>query len=109
MAAALHDSHRALTLRATHDTLTGLANRATLTERLTASFGPGKERRAHQESLLFIDIDDFKNVNDSLGHQGGDALLTQLAARLNVCVRPGDLVARLGGDEFAVVVLEDSG
>jgi diguanylate cyclase (GGDEF)-like protein len=109
MAAALDHSHRALTLRATHDSLTGLANRATLTERLTASFGPGKERRAHQESLLFIDIDDFKNVNDSLGHQGGDALLTQLAARLTACVRPGDLVARLGGDEFAVVVLEDSG
>ena len=98
MAAELHDSHQALTLRATHDTLTGLANRATLTERLTASFGPGSERRAHSESLLFIDIDDFKNVNDSLGHEGGDALLIQLAARLTSCVRPSDLVTRLGGD-----------
>jgi diguanylate cyclase (GGDEF)-like protein len=109
MAAVLHDNHQALTLRATHDSLTGLANRATLTERLTASFHPGNDRRNQQESLLFIDIDDFKNVNDSLGHEGGDALLVQLAARLGTCVRPYDLVTRLGGDEFAVVVLEDGG
>jgi len=108
MAGALHDTHLALTLRASHDSLTGLANRAALTERLQTSFGPGVDRRAQQESLLFIDIDDFKDVNDSVGHEGGDALLTQLAARLNSCVRAQDLVARLGGDEFAVVVLEDA-
>jgi diguanylate cyclase (GGDEF)-like protein len=107
MAEALHSSHLALTLRATHDSLTGLANRATLTERLTASFRSGSERRALQESLLFIDIDDFKDVNDTLGHEGGDALLVQLAARLSECVRAHDLVARLGGDEFAVIVMED--
>jgi diguanylate cyclase (GGDEF)-like protein len=107
MADALHDSHQALTLRATHDTLTGLPNRASLTERLTKSFAPGSERRAWQESVLFIDVDDFKDVNDSLGHEGGDALLVQLAARLKDCVRPQDLVARLGGDEFAIVVAED--
>jgi diguanylate cyclase (GGDEF)-like protein len=107
MADALHNSHLALTLRATHDSLTGLANRASLTERLTASFRSGSDRRARQESLLFIDIDDFKDVNDSKGHEGGDALLIQLAARLNGCVRPPDLVARLGGDEFAIVVMED--
>jgi diguanylate cyclase (GGDEF)-like protein len=107
MAAALRDSHLTLTIRATHDGLTGLANRAALTERLTASFGPCRDRRARQESLLFIDIDDFKDVNDSVGHEGGDALLVQLAARLNTCVRAQDLVVRLGGDEFAILVTED--
>jgi diguanylate cyclase (GGDEF)-like protein len=107
MADALHNSHLALTLRATHDSLTGLANRASLTERLTASFRSGSNRRARQESLLFIDIDDFKDVNDSMGHEGGDSLLIQLATRLSGCVRPPDLVARLGGDEFAIMVMED--
>ena len=106
MAGALSDSHVALTLRATRDSLTGLPNRESLLDRLTASFSPGNERRARQESVLFIDIDDFKDVNDSVGHEGGDALLVQLAARLNDCVRPHDLVARLGGDEFAMVVVE---
>jgi diguanylate cyclase (GGDEF)-like protein len=109
MASVLDHHHRALAQRASYDTLTGLANRATLTDRLTSSFGQGSDRRAQKESLLFIDIDDFKNVNDSLGHEGGDQLLIQLAERLQACVRGGDLVARLGGDEFAVVVLEDGG
>jgi diguanylate cyclase (GGDEF)-like protein len=107
MADALHNSHLALTLRATHDSLTGLANRASLTERLTASFSSGSNRRAWQESLVFIDIDYFKDVNDSKGHEGGDALLIQLATRLNGCVRAPDLVTRLGGDEFAIMVMED--
>jgi diguanylate cyclase (GGDEF)-like protein len=107
MAGALQDSHLALTLRATHDTLTGLPNRASLNDRLKGSFNDGADRRSRHESVLFIDIDDFKDVNDSLGHEGGDALLLQLAGRLKDCVRPGDLVARLGGDEFAIVVSED--
>jgi diguanylate cyclase (GGDEF)-like protein len=106
MAGALHETHAALTIRATHDSLTGLPNRASLTERLAASFKPGADRRARPESVLFLDIDDFKDVNDSLGHEGGDALLVQLAERLTSCVRPHDLVARLGGDEFAIVVVE---
>ena len=107
MAAALQDSHKALTYRATHDDLTGLANRAALAERLLASFEPDSDRRTRHEGLLFIDIDDFKGVNDSLGHEGGDALLAQLAERLRASVRSHDLVARLGGDEFAVVVLDN--
>lgn len=107
MAAAVHSSHEALTHRATHDPLTGLANRAALMERLTASFGTGSTRRNRNEGLLFIDIDDFKEVNDSLGHERGDALLIQLAARLKGCVRSDDVVARLGGDEFAIVVMDD--
>ncbi|MDQ1496423.1 MAG: hypothetical protein QOG69_2906 [Actinomycetota bacterium] len=109
MAGALHDSHEALTFRATHDSLTGLLNRASLTERLTASFGPGTDRRAMKESVLFIDVDDFKEVNDSLGHESGDALLIQLAARLGDCLRPQDTLARLGGDEFAILLIEDEG
>jgi diguanylate cyclase (GGDEF)-like protein len=109
MAGALHESHVALTRRASHDSLTGLPNRDSLTRRLTASFSPGGNRRASHECVLFVDIDDFKDVNDSLGHELGDALLVQLSGRLNDCVRPQDLVARLGGDEFAVVVIEDEG
>ncbi|WP_427004438.1 diguanylate cyclase domain-containing protein [Pseudarthrobacter sp. H2] len=107
MAAALQDSHGTLTYRATHDDLTGLANRAALAERLAASFEPGSDLRTRHEGLLFIDIDDFKDVNDSLGHGGGDALLVQLAGRLRASVRGHDLVARLGGDEFAVVVVDN--
>jgi diguanylate cyclase (GGDEF)-like protein len=95
--------------QALHDGLTGLPNRSSLTERLAASFVPGSDRRTRHESVLFIDVDDFKDVNDSLGHEGGDDLLTQLAGRLKDCVRPHDLVARLGGDEFAIVVHEDDG
>ncbi|MDR7158759.1 diguanylate cyclase (GGDEF)-like protein [Arthrobacter sp. BE255] len=113
MAAAVQDSHLELTHRATHDSLTGLPNRAALMERLTASFDPepggNMGNGARLEGLLFIDVDDFKGVNDSLGHERGDALLIQLASRLQSCVRADDLVARLGGDEFAIVVMEDDG
>jgi diguanylate cyclase (GGDEF)-like protein len=109
MAASVDDSHLALTHLATHDPLTGLANRAALAERLTASFRPGGARRAGHDGLLIIDVDDFKDVNDSLGHEGGDALMIQLAKRLQGCVRAQDLVARLGGDEFAIVVMDDGG
>jgi len=81
------------------DPLTGLANR-TLVEELTA-------RLVHQgdaASLLLIDLDDFKDVNDSRGHGVGDELLRVISERLRTCVRPGDVVARMGGDEFAVVI-----
>jgi diguanylate cyclase (GGDEF)-like protein len=106
MADALYETHRALTQRATHDSLTGLANRATLSERLAASFGPHTDRRAIHDNVLFIDVDDFKDVNDTLGHDAGDDLLIELARRLSSCIRPQDLVARLGGDEFAIVVAD---
>ena len=81
------------------DPLTGLANR-TLLEEITHRV----LQRGGAVSVLFIDLDDFKDVNDSRGHAAGDQLLQVLAERLRACVRPGDVVARLGGDEFAVVV-----
>ena len=88
-----------------YDTLTGLPNRQMLMDRLQANL----EREAYRDcmgALLFIDLDNFKTLNDTLGHAYGDMLLQQVAQRLLECVRGGDLVARLGGDEF-VVVLEN--
>ncbi|MFQ1002427.1 putative bifunctional diguanylate cyclase/phosphodiesterase [Modestobacter sp. SSW1-42] len=90
--------------QANHDPLTGLPNRTLLHQSITARFTPGADGLA----CLFLDIDDFKAVNDSLGHTVGDLLLVELAARLRTAVRPGDLVARFGGDEFVVVCSEVS-
>ena len=103
MASALHASHEELTHRATYDGLTELANRASFNERLRRHFAPA-QRHVGAVSVLFIDIDDFKFVNDSIGHAAGDALLVAVASRLSECVRPGDFVARLGGDEFAIII-----
>jgi diguanylate cyclase (GGDEF)-like protein len=107
MAGALDQNHQTLTSRATHDSLTGLLNRAGLVEQLAQTFSVPSRRRNRSECLLFIDVDDFKNVNDSLGHEAGDALLIDLAGRLSMCVREEDVVARLGGDEFAILASDD--
>ena len=87
------------------DPLTGLANRTSLMDRLRFA-GARSTRSGRPFALLYLDIDHFKRVNDSLGHAAGDDLLAQFAARLSACVRQADTVARLGGDEF-VVLLED--
>ena len=89
------------------DQLTGLPNRRLLVDRLTQSLAT-RVRHPRQGAVLFIDLDHFKTLNDTLGHSMGDLLLQQVAQRLLDCVREGDSVARLGGDEF-VVMLEDLG
>lgn len=86
---------------ATQDALTGLANRTSLQERLTHEINISA-RSARAFAMLFIDLDRFKVINDTLGHAVGDALLQEVARRLHACVRAGDLVARIGGDEFVM-------
>ncbi|MGZ5201885.1 MAG: EAL domain-containing protein [Telluria sp.] len=93
--------------QATHDSLTGLANRKLLAERLRQEVAAA-HRHDHALWVLFVDLDRFKLVNDSLGHRAGDAFLQAIARRLAAAVRPEDTVARLGGDEF-VLVLSDRG
>lgn len=88
---------------AKYDSLTGLANRTLFMEFLTASLARS-ERRGKTTVVLFLDLDHFKEINDTLGHDAGDQLLSSVASRLQDCVREGDLVARLGGDEFAIVL-----
>ena len=89
--------------RATHDTLTELPNRALFMDRVEQALQRADRQRS-QLALLYLDIDGFKPVNDTLGHHAGDLLLQQIAQRLGSAVRKSDTVARLGGDEFAVVV-----
>jgi diguanylate cyclase (GGDEF)-like protein/PAS domain S-box-containing protein len=93
--------------QAFHDSLTGLANRALFIDRMHHALA--RRRLADAPlAVLFLDLDDFKTINDSLGHVAGDRLLTEVAARLRQCLRPSDTPARLGGDEFAIL-LEDLG
>jgi diguanylate cyclase (GGDEF)-like protein len=96
----LKELQRELQHQATHDPLTDLANRSLFAERV----GDALEIDRSSVSVIFIDIDDFKTVNDSLGHAAGDELLIAVARRLRDCVRPSDTVARLGGDEFAIML-----
>jgi diguanylate cyclase (GGDEF)-like protein/PAS domain S-box-containing protein len=87
-----------------HDALTGLANRTLFLDRLGLSLTRAKRRPESHFAVLFLDLDRFKLINDSLGHLSGDRALVAIAQRLETCVRPGDTVARLGGDEFAILL-----
>lgn len=92
---------------AEHDYLTGLPNRLLLYDRLTQAVAYARRHRT-QVAVLFLDLDNFKHINDSLGHSVGDTLLESVARRLVAQVRHSDTVSRLGGDEFVVLVLEES-
>jgi diguanylate cyclase (GGDEF)-like protein len=89
--------------QAFHDPLTGLPNRALFMDRLEHALALA-HRRGTRIAVLFTDLDNFKVINDSLGHAAGDQLLIAVAERLKACVRPEDTAARLGGDEFAILV-----
>ena len=87
-----------------HDSLTDLANRNCFHERLAVAVEKHRDDSRAGFAVMYLDLDRFKIVNDSLGHPAGDQLLKVAAARISACVRPGDLVARLGGDEFAILL-----
>ena len=97
-----HEYRERLTRQALHDGLTSLANRTLFIGRLERAVSGERGRGVH--SVLFMDLDDFKGVNDSLGHKAGDELLIAVARRLVASVRPEDTVARVGGDEFAILL-----
>lgn len=92
---------------AMHDSLTGLPNRSHAMQRFEAS-QPALARSGQQAALIYIDLDHFKDINDTLGHHAGDTLLVEMARRLRATVRSADLVARLGGDEFLILMSGDA-
>lgn len=103
MAEDEHDRSKAeLARQATHDPLTGLANRTLFLDRLREALAG--DHGAEDVGVLFVDVDDFKMVNDALGHMAGDELLLEVGQRLSAAARPGDTCARLGGDEFALLL-----
>ena len=91
-----------LAFRASHDPLTRLANRESFHHQLRAPLPPGVE--PIPRAVLYVDLDDFKTINDTYGHDVGDRVLEEVARRIESCLRSGDLAARLGGDEFAVLL-----
>ena len=99
---ARKEAERALSHQALHDALTGLPNRAVLHDRLLQALARSR-RHDVQVAVMFLDLDDFKLVNDGLGHLAGDDILVQVSHRLRNTVRPEDTVARFGGDEFVII------
>jgi len=103
LALETHDLREELAHQAFHDPLTNLANRALLVDRARQALSRAA-RHDEATAILLLDLDGFKTVNDSLGHQAGDGVLMAIAERLHACLRVGDTAARLGGDEFAVLL-----
>lgn len=93
-----------ITYSATHDALTNLPNRTLLMDRIQHAMERAKRHKNFKFAVLFLDLDRFKVVNDSLGHKAGDLLLVESASRLTACLRREDMVARLGGDEFVILL-----
>ena len=108
MGVARRQAERELEYQAQHDSLTGLPNRDQLMYHLERALARGR-RHNHVGALMFIDLDHFKNINDSLGHSVGDRVLREVAQRLMAVLRREDTVARLGGDEFIVLISEEGG
>ncbi|URD50240.1 diguanylate cyclase domain-containing protein [Chroococcidiopsis sp. CCNUC1] len=100
---ACHITEKKLMHQASHDPLTGLANRTLFMQRLDSALD-GSQQEHSLLAVLFVDLDRFKSVNDTLGHAIGDRLLIAISHRLQACLRPDDLVARLGGDEFTILL-----
>lgn len=99
-----HSMQTRLAHSAFHDPLTGLPNRALFLDRLEHSTARARRNPLHRFAVVFVDVDNFKVINDSLGHHAGDELLDIVAKRLAACARSGDTVARIGGDEFTVLL-----
>ena len=105
-AAAARRESRRLSHQAAHDALTGLPNRLLLHDRLAAAIALAERHRQRPVAVLFLDVDGFKAVNDSLGHAAGDAILRSIAARMRAAVRRSDTLSRYSGDEFVIVLPE---
>ncbi len=102
-------AEEALRHAALHDALTGLPNRAFFVEVLNQTLARAAGKRPGSCAVLFVDVDRFKVINDSLGHQAGDELLKTTVSRLKACLRDGDTLARMGGDEFTVLLHDIGG
>lgn len=103
---ARHQLEQQLRHQAFHDALTGMANRALFNDRLERAMRVRRSSADHAPAVAYLDLDDFKTVNDSLGHAAGDLLLRTVAERIAHCLRGSDTAARLGGDEFAILIEE---